>query len=321
MSQEVKLSAGVWIGFLVLAGLGMPVRAEEQGTKPEDDVRASIIAFQKGVEAGDRSVALDLAAKSPFRSSFLGLFDSLAESYSKLHMPFPVEIGHIMIRSDGRAKAETYLNPGRDLFVFTLVKEGGRWKFYHLEGIRFPIYDVPATPAGSLLALPRDKVKWMICEAETALRNRTYLRLKELGGEKAARDFFLGGGGFRAAMDAWLPFLEGAAQFAVFYGVLEENYYGSKYTLTKATKDEAEIRFAPLRELEVMKIAYFTPKMSMEEYQKLYADILHARAGVCGLTVEVTFDGTACTLKVRERRAEANQRSGVDGSRSGGIRF
>jgi hypothetical protein len=300
MRQKTKPAAGPWTTFLVLAGLVMPVCTAAQGTKPEDDVRASIIAFQKGVEAGDRSVALGLAAESPFRSSFLSLFDSLAQGYSKLHMAFPVEIGHIKILSDGRAKAETYLNPGRDLFVFTLVKEGGRWKFYHLEGIRFPIYDDPATPAGSLLTLPQDKVKWMICEAETALSNRTYFRLKELGGEKAARDFFISGEGFRAAMDAWLPFLEGAAQFAVFYGILEENYYGSKYTLAKATKEEAMIRFAPLQELEVMKIAYFTPKMSMEEYQKLYADILRAQAGACGLTVEVTFDGTACTLEVRE---------------------
>lgn len=294
-------TAGILVVCTGLAALGLRIAAAGQGTKPEDGVRAAISAFQKGVEAGDKAIGERLAAESPFRSSFLGLYDSSADVYSKHHMAFPVEVGHIKILSDGRAKAETYLNPGRDLFVFTLVKEGGEWKFYHLEGIRFPIYDNPATPAGSLLTLPPDKVKWMICEAETALSNRTYFRLKELGGEKIARDFFLGGEGFRVAMDAWLPFLEGAAQFAVFYGILEENYYGSKYTITQATIDEAEIRFAPLQELEVMKIAYFTPKMSMEEYERFYGDILRSQAAACGLTVDVTFDGTSCTLKLKRK--------------------
>jgi hypothetical protein len=108
--------------------------------------------------------------------------------------------------------------------------------------------------------------------------------------------------GFRVAMDAWLPFVEGAAQFALFYGILEENYYGSKCVLASAGLDEAEIRFSPLQELEVMKIAVFWPKMSMDEYQELYQDIMKERARVCGLDLQVSFNGTNCILKLKRKK-------------------
>ena len=196
-----------------------------------------------------------------------------------------------------RAKA------GRNLFIFTLVKEKGRWKVCHLEGILFPLFDVPTLPATSVLELPPDKVKWMMCERDVAFRMGVFDKLKTSVGPQEARGFFVGQAeGYRAAMDAWLPFIEGAAQFALFYGILEENYYGSKYLITRADIDEAEILFSPLQELEVMKIAVFYPKMSMEEYQGFYKDIMTERARVCGLDLEVSFEGTNCTLNLKRSK-------------------
>jgi hypothetical protein len=34
-------------------------------------------------------------------------------------------------------------------------------------------------------------------------------------------DFFLDGPGYKVAMNAWLPFLEGAAQFAFYFVIME----------------------------------------------------------------------------------------------------
>jgi hypothetical protein len=124
--------------------------------------------------------------------------------------------------------------------------------------------------------------------------------LKASLGEARARSFFVQRAvGFKSAMDAWLRFLEGAARFAVFYGIIEQNYYGSKYVLIRASVDEAEIRFSPLQSLQVMKIANFTPKMTIDEYQALYRDIMKERARVCGLELEVAFAGTDCALRLK----------------------
>lgn len=293
----------VFICFATLPALGASL---DKGSSAENQARETILKFQRGVEAGDKAVGRELAAAEA-ASFFVPFYDLLADLYSRNRMAFPVEIGRIKILKDGRAKVETYLNPGRDLFVFTLTRESGRWKFSHMEGIRFPVYDVPALPASSVYEVPRAKVQWMMCERDVASMTRVLEALKAAIGPERARSFFVNqAAGFRVAMDAWLPFLEGAAQFALFYGILEENYYGSKYLVTKATEDESEIRFAPLQELEVMKIAHFSPKMTMEEYQALYRDIMRERARVCGLDLEVSFSGTDCTLRLRKARTKTS---------------
>jgi len=290
----VLLAAGLSSGF-VPAGAGL------QGLGSEDEVRAVLARFQKGVEAGDKTLGSVLCAKSA-AGFFPSFYDMLAKVYSENRLAFPMKIGHVKALGDGRVKAEVRINPNEDLFVFTFVREDGSWKFGHMEGVLFPLFDVPSVPASSVLTLPPDNVKWMMCERDTAFTNELYVRLKTALGAEAAREFFVKrGAGFRAALDAWLPFLEGAAQFALFYGILEENYYGSRYTLVSADETRAEIRFSPLQELEVMKIAFFTPKLSLDEYQALYRDIMTERARVCGLGLEVEFDGTACTLKITRR--------------------
>lgn len=290
---------GLQVGLAILAASLLAPASRGQGQSPEDEVRQTIGRFQKGVEAGDKTLGPLLASKG-FAASFVPFYDSLADVYSKHRMAFPVEIGHLRVRKDGRAKVETSINPGKNLFVFTLIREDGQWKFSHMEGIRFPLYAVPPVPASSVYQVPPDQVKWMMCERDVALRANVFDMLKTAIGADGAWKYFVNQGqGFRVAMEAWLPFLEGAAQFAFFYGIIEENYYGSKYVITGAGEDEAEICFTPLQELEVMKIAYFSPKMSVEEYQKFYSDIMKERARVCGLDLAVTFEGTNCTLKLK----------------------
>ncbi|MCI0496089.1 hypothetical protein L0Z72_13875, partial [candidate division KSB1 bacterium] len=69
--------------------------------------------------------------------------------------------------------------------------------------------------------------------------------------------------------------------------------------ITKASYDEAEIQFTPLTKLEVLKRAYFYPKFTFEEYQKLYSPIMESRARACGLEIEVAYDETNCSIKLK----------------------
>jgi hypothetical protein len=289
----IILFLGVWTRSALAAAL--------QGSGPKDEVLAVILRFQEGIEKGDETLG-DLLCTKNISESFVQFYKMLARLYSQNRMAFPMKIGHIKILQDGRAKAEVRINPNEDLIVFTFVQENGSWKFSHMEGILFPLFDVPPAPASAALALPPDRVKWMMCEKDVAFMNEVFFKLKTALGPETAREFFVKRGeGFKVAMDAWLPFIEGAAQFALFYGILEENYYGSKYTVLSAGEDEAEMRFAPLQELEVMKIAYFTPKMTLDEYHALYRDIMIERARVCSLDLEVRFEGTDCTLIIKKR--------------------
>jgi len=192
---------GMQVGLAILAAGLLASASGGQGPSPEDEVRQTIGRFQKGVETGDKTLGPLLASKD-FAASFVPFYDLLADVYGTHHVAFPVEIGHMKVLEDGRAKVETYLNPGKNLFVFTLVREEGRWKIGHLEGILFPVFDIPDLPASSVLQLPQEKVRWMRAENEMAFNNRVFYRLKAAIGEEQALRFFEDGIGFRAAVDA-----------------------------------------------------------------------------------------------------------------------
>lgn len=274
-----------------------------QMSSDEQAVRAVLAKFKQGIDAGDRTLGEQLTA-GPFGPQFIALYGALVETYRKYQKPMPLEVGHIKILKDGRAKVEAYLNPGRDLVVFTLAKENDQWKFTHQEGILFPIFEFPKVPYSQVLRLPFDRVGFMVAERDLAFKSRVYRQIEKEHGAAAARAFFMDGAGFKAAMDAWLPFLEGAGQFAVFLAVLESNYYGSGCTVTKATEQEAEVEFKPLRDLEALKIAVFNPKLSPEEFRSLYISIMKNRAEACGLDVDISIQDTDCVLHIQKKRIQ-----------------
>jgi hypothetical protein len=285
----------------ILCGVFVTVRESfPQISTDEQGVRLALAQFKKGIDSGDRALGPQLAT-GPYASQFISLYNMFVEGYQKYKMPLPMELGHIKILKDGRAKVETYLNPGRNLFVFTLVKEKNQWKFSHQEGILFPIFEFPKLPHSQILQLPQDKRGFMMAERDIAFKSYVYQQIKKDRGEIAARDFFMDGPGFKVAMDAWLPFLEGAGQFAMFLAVLESNYYGSTCVVTKATEEEAEVQLKPFRDLEVLKIAVFNPKLSPEEFRALYGHIMKNRAEACGLDIDISIQDTDCILKIRKK--------------------
>ncbi len=102
-------------------------------------------------------------------------------------------------------------------------------------------------------------------------------------------------------MDAWLPFIEGAAQFALFFVILEKNYYGAHYRVVQANADSAEIHCQPLIELEVLQIAHFNPKLSREEFIALFQAIMAQRAEFCGLRANISFANQDCVIKLNKK--------------------
>jgi len=297
----MKFSLTTFIIFSVITQINFIYTGDfvlAQGKSPEIEVSETLLKFKKGVEAGDATIGQQLAAKG--YTSFIDFYNLLVNGYRQAGIAFPLEIGHIKILADGRAKAETYLNPDKNLFVFTFKKQEGDWKFCHTECIRFPIYEVPNLPYQDICQLPAETRSWTVAEIEMAFESRVYYQLKQDHGEEFAQSFFLDGPGFRAGMDAWLPFIEGAAQFAIYCAILETNHYGSTGVITKASYDEAEILFTPLTKLEVLKRAYFFPKFSFEEYKKLYGLIMENRANACGLELEIAYNETNCTIKLKK---------------------
>lgn len=275
--------------------------AQAQGpSKEEEQVLGTLDRFKAGIEQGNLEIGRQITT-GDFYPLFKSFYESLANIYSQHKASLPMEIGHLKILKSGPAKVEVYLNPARNLFVFTLKKEDGFWKISHLEGIRFPLYSVPDLPYRSIYEIPGDQRKFMIAETELNFMTRVFFYLKEQIGEECAKNFFLDGPGYKVAMEAWLPFLEGAAQFAFFFVIIESNFFGSLCEVTRADEREAEVRCLKLAALEVLKRGYAVPKFSYEEYTALLRAIIKHRAEHCGLEIEMSFKDTGCLIKIRRQ--------------------
>lgn len=266
--------------------------------KDEAEIRSAFKAFQQGVDSLDKSIPSKIVTEN-FQAGFASLYNMLTEAYAQAKIPFPMEIGHVKILGDGRAKVETYINPAKNLIVFTLEKKGGAWKLCHSEGILLPIFSVPEMPYKDIYQIPEDNRGWMMAERDMAHRSRVFEKIKSLAGDQAAKDFFLDGPGYRAAMDAWLPFIEGAAQFALFFTIIEKNYYGANYLITIATTDEAEIHCNPLMELNVLQRCSFAPKFTQEQFKELFEYIMKQRAEYCGLKISFTYYDLMCVIRLK----------------------
>jgi hypothetical protein len=264
---------------------------EEQG------VRETLFLFKDGIEKGDLETGARITTRE-FYPFFKGFYDSLARGYSQHKISFPMQIGHLKILRSGVAKAELYINPAKNLFVFTLKKEDGMWKISHNESIRFPLYAVPVLPAKEMHEIPEEKRRFMNAEIDLNFKTRVYFYLKDLQGQKKASAFFLDGPGYKVAMEAWLPFLEGAVQFAFYFAIMESNFYGSVCEVNEASYGKAEVFCPSLATLEVLKRGHAVPKFSYAEYTQLFTSIMQHRARRCGLDVEISFEDTSCWLKI-----------------------
>lgn len=289
------------IGLLICVGVSA-VRAQTPAGDPPDEsgVRAALARFKQGIDAGDKTLGAKLVTGF-FGPQLIGLYDGLVKAYAEYRAPMPMEVGHIKIRRDGRAKAEVRINPNRDLIVFTLVREDGTWKLSHMEGILIPMFEPPQTPTDEIPTIQEKTRGFMMAERDLAFKSRVYRTIAAEKGETAAREFFLDGVGSRAAMEAWFPFLEGAVQFAVYLAVLESGYYGSPCRILRATEEDAEVLFHPLRDLEVLKVAVFNPKLSDKEYRALMLAVMRNRAETCGLQADVFIEDTDCRVVIRRK--------------------
>jgi hypothetical protein len=269
-------------------------------SQEEQMVRETLKRFKEGIEKGDLELGTKITTED-FYPFFKGFYESLAKVYSQYKISFPMEIGHLKVLKSGKAKVELFINPAKNLFIFTLKKEDGQWKISHNESIRFPLYAVPGLPYKDTYEIPTGKRRFMTAEIELNFKTRVYFYLKEHFGQEKATHFFLDGPGYKVAMDAWLPFLEGAAQFAFYFTIMESNFYGSECEVIQADYDEAEVYCPQLAALDVLKRGHAVPKFSYDEYTLLWTAIMEHRAQHCGLDLELSFEDTSCRIIIKRK--------------------
>jgi hypothetical protein len=249
----------------------------------------------------------------------LAFYKMLQKAY--MGRDFPMDVQRIKILRDGRAKAVTYLTEDRERFVFTLVRSKDQWRISHLETILIPLHTIPNVPYDQILKLDDEQRAWMCSEQEIHIISRIYKELKEIGGKDYAQRFFMDGAGFKVAMDAWMPLIEGPPQFVLYTAIMESNLRGSKCTVMQADENRAELVMHPLAHLEVIRRAFFRDKIGQDEYKELYTLVMRDRAKHCELDISIGFQDINCTVVVTARPGAASQAKADAASTSQSVAF
>jgi hypothetical protein len=265
-----------------------------------EDVSSFFDRLKTGIERGDEGTARRLMGEGQLARAFFPMFETIVGMLQKEYKgkTFPLQIERTRILSDGRAKVAV-LQPENDTrCVFTLLPEQDEWKLSYMEFMMMPLYSIPDTPYQDILRLD-DQLRSMIsAELEIVQISNMYHVLNARDGKEAAQRFFLDGGGFRVEMDAWLPFIEGAAQFALYTAILETNLRGSTCTLPEASEERATLEMKPMAHLDRLRAAQFANKIPETEYKELCREIMADRARHCSLALEIRFEDTNATLTV-----------------------
>lgn len=267
-----------------------------------EDVSAFLNRLKLAVETSEEDIVQEFVSDGPFSTMIAELCRMMQEAC--LGNTFPLEIGRVRTLSDGRVKVVVYISEARNRFVFTLEPSNNSWKISHIEGVLIPLFEVPYTPYYDILRLEEEQRAWISAETEVSFMSRVYAELKEKGGKEYAQRFFWDGGGYRIAMDAWLPFIEGPAQFVTFTAIMEANLRGSKCTINETNDGKWVLEMRPMAHLEVLKRAILHPRFSYDEYKDLYTSVIKDRAKHCNITIEIEFNDTNCTLMVTPKQLQ-----------------
>ena len=265
-----------------------------------EEINDLLMIFKKGIESGDESIREGLIAKNvgPLSKAVSLMFPQLCQMLQTQYQgkEFPMKVEKIKIRQNGKAKAATLVTEEEERIVFTFIQENGKWRISHFEGILFPLFDLPDTPYHDVLKL-EDRIRgWVSAENELAFMSKVYKELENQSNRENAVKFFLDGAGYKIAMDAWLPFIEGPAQYILYTAVIETNLRGSMCTVTEISEDHAKLEMRPMAHLEVLKRAVFNPKLSYSEFEDLYSVVTQDRARHSNLDISLEFDDTNCTI-------------------------
>ncbi|MBN1351494.1 hypothetical protein JXJ21_18925 [candidate division KSB1 bacterium] len=285
--------------FLIAVCVLNPDAIRSQLATDEMQVREVFEKFERGINEQNPAVGTELAAKDC--PKFIKFYNLTLMVHKRLNKPFAPEVERVQLLKDGRAKAKVILTQVKNLKVFTLKKEDGAWKISGMTDLHIPLYGAPRGSYSEILELDQKERGQQTLEMQIANWARMYHRLKKTSGEQAAQALFLDGEQFAYFMDSWLPFVDGAAQFAMFYAIQHHNLFSSDIKLPIATSAKAEIELKPMPELEIIRLADYEPKFTKAEFISLFAAIMTDRANRCGVKCEIQFESLAdCVIKVTQ---------------------
>jgi hypothetical protein len=187
---------------------------------------------------------------------------------------------------------------GRGTFCFTLLRQGDRWYFQHVESIFLRLDRCGPPPVSSFPDLPEERKAWMRDEIQTSADIAHYVVLAREKGHEAARRWFRDGAGYALAARTWVPFVSPERAFVLYLCWEQANLRGQPVTLEALGDTSARIRLTS-RYLELYRrTTHLRTEIGEAEYRRLFESIWKDRALKGGWRLAIDYEGDDCVFRL-----------------------
>jgi len=174
-------------------------------------------------------------------------------------------------------------------YCFTVLQEGSRWYFQHLEAINIRMDKVGALPASTFPDVPEETKAHIREETRWSREVRVFNFLAKEKGKDSAFDFFRDGNGYFLAARVWVPFVEPSRAFILYLCWEQANLIGNEVILEKLADREALVRMQTYFFRLYKVSAHLSQQIPFEDYRSIFETIWQDRARASGWMLRIEY--------------------------------
>jgi hypothetical protein len=260
--------------------------------------------FRQAIQSGAMA---DPERYRPLQPSLLqpmmGYLDEIRKSGTWVDQAGPPEVFHVGNRVHYLARLALRQGDSTSTgtYCFSLVVDGERWYFQHLESIFIRLDTIGQPPVSGFPDLPDEQKAWMRDEVRISRDVRLFGDLSRLIGKQPALDWFKDGAGYALQARAWVPFVSPERAFILYLCWDLSNLQAEHTVLEKLADDEAIVRFTP-RAFGIYNAAsHLKQQINVDDYRLLFETPWLDRARNSGWDLTISYEEEECVFRFVKR--------------------
>ncbi len=179
-------------------------------------------------------------------------------------------------------------------FCFTLLKEGGRWYYRHVENIFIRLDEVNKFPASEFPDLPEEKKAWQREEIYWSQMVFFHTVLAKEKGKDYLANLLRDGAGYYLAARTWVPFLAPERAFILYACWEQSRLRDNPVSLDSLTDAEAVVRIRPQFFALYKQATHLRDQIPFEDYRRIFETIWQDRAAAAGWKLDIKYEDAEC---------------------------
>jgi len=179
-------------------------------------------------------------------------------------------------------------------FCFTLLNEGGRWYYRHVENIFIRLDKVDKFPASDFPDLPEETKAWQ--REENYWSQIVYFDnvLSKDKGKDFLPNLLRDGAGYFLAAKTWVPFVAPERAFILYLCWEQSRLRGNEVTLDGLTDHEGSVRIRPQFFALYKRAGHLRGQIAFEDYRRIFETIWEDRAAAAGWKLDIAYEDPEC---------------------------